>query len=163
MNLRLILIVGVMMASLCFLNSCKLTNLDFSDKKSPIGNLPLVAKCEQLHLYLYADTTSTNEFPDLFISEGKYPLYIRQNTSNGIVAKHFEKDKDMLETDYDKSGHMFRNVVEYYDGYKPKLTYIDTNGDGMFDVLIIGFKNRTVYMRSNLCWEPFVHAAVTNQ
>jgi hypothetical protein len=145
-------VIAIAMVEMILSVGCKTS----CDTKSPIGGCPLVAKYEPLQLYFYADTASTNKFPDLFVREGDYPVFLRQNTSNGIVTTHFEKGKNVLETDYDNNGNILRSVVEYYNGYKPIFTYVDTNGDGLFDVFITGFTNRAVFVRSNMCWVPVI-------
>ena len=60
-----------------------------SDHKSDTDSLTLVAKYEPLHLYIYA--AATNNIPDLTVREGDDPVYIRENDSNGIVVRQFEK------------------------------------------------------------------------
>ena len=121
-------------------------------KQSPLG-LKLVAKYEPLHLYIYADTTSTNRLPDYLICEGNNDLVFRANTeSNTIETTHFENGDGVLMTERNDNGKLLKRTVSYNDDLgKMQYTYIDNNGDGLWDFFFDETK-RMYYVRSNLCW-----------
>jgi hypothetical protein len=152
-------IIATMLGStaiLLFVGSCTTKN-GASLGNSAFDNLQLVAKYEPLHIGVYVDTKSTNKHPDFTITLGGGQIYSRETASNEVEIIHFEKGNEILVTDYDPTGHILRRNVNFYDGGAPTYTYVDTNGDGLFDFLISGYKfpNVAVYARSNLCWVPF--------
>lgn len=119
---------------------------------TPLG-LKLVAKYEPLHLYIYADTDSTNKYPDYLICEGNNDLLYRENVeSNRIETTHFENGYSVLVTRRDMKGNISRRTVFYQNSSgETQYTYTDTNGDGLWD-FFLDYTNRMYYVRSNLCW-----------
>jgi hypothetical protein len=127
--------------------------------------LKLVAKYDPLHIYIYVDTASTNKLPSYAVFQGYEPIVFRENTSsNTVETTHFENGLYVLETERDDSGRILERFAEMYDNNdlahqlsSPIYSYIDTNGDGLWDDFFIYGKNgeRTkVLVRSNLCWVP---------
>ena len=119
---------------------------------SPLG-LKLVAKYEPLHLYIYADTASTNSHPDYLICEGNDDVVSRENAgSNTIETTFFENGYQVLRTKRDQNGKMLRRMVSYNDDSgRVQCTYIDNSGGGLWDVFLD--RNRDMfYVQSNLCW-----------
>jgi len=150
-------IIAGITIGIILLAGCKSSSMVNPDAKQCYdGNLKLVARYEPLHLYIYADTTSTNRFPEFEIGEGRNPIYIRESKSNKIVVRQFDKNNEVLMTEYDNDGNVLDRNVNFWDGYDPKFSYVDTNGDGLFDFFINGYKKPIVYARSNLCWVPIV-------
>jgi len=134
--------------------------LNGGSRQQPIaGNYKLVAKYEPLNLFIYTYAASTNNIPDYIINEGDRPIFYRETTSNGFAITHDEKGLDVLVTDCDKNGKIIRRCMNsYYDNSsRLKYLYIDTNGDGLFDVFITYDKNgqRTKeFTQSNMLWIP---------
>ena len=122
--------------------------------ESDFDGLKLVAKYKPFNLYIYADTTSTNEFPDMVVRDGDNPIYMRRSEANHIVITHWEKYNEQLESIYDTNGNLTYRALHYYDGRNPKYTYVDTNGDGLFNFFIEGYDKPSVFVRSNMCWVP---------
>jgi hypothetical protein len=152
---NVILALVAMLFGMTFVESCTTANTNSGDK-SRLDNLELVAKYEPLHIYVYVDTRSTNKHPDLTIFEGQFPILTRENGSNEVEVTHFDKGQDILHSDYDKEGRVLSRTVNYFDAYYDrKYTYVDTNGDGLFDFLIRGEHHPDVFTRSNLCWVPY--------
>jgi hypothetical protein len=128
-----------------------------------VEGLTLVAAYKPFHLYIYADTTSTNSYPSFIVREGEDLVYASENVSNEVKITLFEKEREapsmpIVESDYNRKGDILRRFVTYYDGDNPKFTYYDTNGDGLFDYFVVGQVGKTnhaVFVRSNLCWVPF--------
>ena len=56
-------------------------------------------------------------------------------------------------TIYDSSGKVLRRNVNFWNGRNPTFTYVDTNGDGLFDYLMQfnimtnGYKRPLVFVR----------------
>lgn len=165
MNVKyLIIIVAGFIVGLSLLNGCRMG----SNNQGAIGNLKLVARYEPLHLHIYADTASTNRFPDYMVSEGDNPFFLRENTSNGFVTTYAEKGFDVLETDYDTNGNILRRFVHGRNdnSFRVRYIYADTNGDGLFDVFIVYNKNgerEATFTRSNYYWIPIEQIVRTNQ
>ena len=129
--------------------------------------LELVAEYKPLHLYIYADTTSTNEFPEYAVFEGVKPVFHRENTtSNTVLITDFENGFATLTTERDENERVLKHEVFMFDNlgapsihqpYNLKYIYVDDDGDGLFDKFIKFGTNvftYTVYERSNLCWVP---------
>lgn len=127
----------------------------FTNRKeyqTPLG-LKLVAKYEPLHLYIYADTATTNKRPDYLICQGNNDLIYRENTeSNTIETTHFEDGRQVLLTRRDQNGKILKRTVFYIDdAWNLKYSYIDKNGNGLWDVFLDEHRHM-YYVRSNLCW-----------
>lgn len=119
-------------------------------------NLKLVSKYEPLHLYIYADTTSKNKDPDYVIFEGDKPLLLRENESSNRVQMVYSEKDFHITTVCDRSGQVLRRNA-LYDNSSMQIMYIDTNGNGFWDGLIIRETNAArikVFSRSNLWWLP---------
>ena len=121
-------------------------------RQSPLG-LKLVATYEPLHLFIYADTSSTNKLPDFLVCEGNDDVVHRQNTdSNTIETTYFEKGFNVLLTRRDKNGKILERMESCDDDLgRMKYTYIDKHGDGLWDVFL-DHTRHMFYVRSNLCW-----------
>lgn len=137
--------------------------------------LILVAAYEPMHLYIYADTNSTNRFPDYAVFEGHEPVFSRENSqSNTFVLSHFENALGIVSTERDyKERIMNRQVHAYFDSdnpslhrlYNQKYSYIDRDGDGLFDGFIEWGTNAastSTYSRSNYSWIRISDAANAN-
>lgn len=125
----------------------------YGEKKQPPLGLKLVAEYEPLHLYIYADISSTNRLADYLICEGNDDVIYRENTkSNTIETTHFENGYQALLTRRDKDGKMLRRIASYNgNSGGMQYTYIDNNGDGLWDVFLDHTRDM-FYVRSNLCW-----------
>jgi len=124
------------------------------------GPLKLVAKYRPLHLYIYADVTSTNKHPDYVIFNRNEPLVIADNESNTLKVVFCEKDfRGQFETTYDYKGQILKRSFGTYNfgSMQTNCLYFDTNGDGQWDFLHISGANAESsrsFVRSNLCWVP---------
>jgi hypothetical protein len=118
--------------------------------------LTLVAKYRPAHLYIYADTASTNRHPDYVIFQGNEPLVIENTETNTIEVILSEKNfGGSLTTRYNSQGHVVRRIFadDNYGTGRPGYLYFDTNGDGLWDGFVIDTTNSIEsYNRSNLCW-----------
>ena len=126
------------------------------------GPLKLVAKYKRLHLYIYADTSSTNRHPDYIIFQGNEPLVIADNKSNTVEIIHCEKNfHGQLATTYDYKGRLLKRSFSTLGDNSIQTNYLffDNNGDGQWDFLHINGTNAESsgsFVRSNLCWVPRV-------
>ena len=126
------------------------------------GPLKLVAKYKPLHLYVYADVGSTNQQPDYVIFERNEPLVISDNKSNTVEIIVCEKDfRGQFATTYDYKGQILKRSFSTLnnDSTQTNYLYLDTNGDGQWDKLLIDegkSGGKMAYDRSNLCWVPRV-------
>jgi hypothetical protein len=155
MNINNILTLVMISVGMMFVESCTTAHTN-SRETSHLDNLELVATYEPLHIYVYVDTRSTNKHPDVTIFEGQFPILTRENRLNEVEVTHFDKGQDILHSLYDKEGRVLSRTVNFFDGhYDRQYTYIDTNGDGLFDFLIKGEHHPDVFTRSNLCWVPY--------
>lgn len=120
--------------------------------QSPLG-LTLVATYKPLNLYIYADINSTNRLPSYLVCEGNDDLVYRANTeSNTFEITHFEYGHQVLLTRRDKGGTILRRITSFDDdSSNVHYTYMDKNGDGLWDVFLDHGRNM-FYVRSNLCW-----------
>ena len=152
MKRRIMTIAVIAAGALVWMGLGPPTGNDGDKHESPLG-LKLVAKYEPLHLYIYADTASTNKHPDFLICEGNDDVVYRENTeSNTMETTHFENGYAVLMTRRDKDGKVLRRMASYHDDSgKMQYTYIDRNGDGLWDVFSDDTRGR-YYVRSNLCW-----------
>jgi hypothetical protein len=122
----------------------------------------LVAKYKPLHLYIYADTSSTNKHPDYVIFQGNEPLVIADNNSNTVEIIHCEKFfLGRLATTYDYKGQILKRSFSTLGNgsIQTNYLYFDNNGDGQWDFLHIDGTNAESsgsFVRSNLCWVPRV-------
>lgn len=125
------------------------------DKQMPksILGLNLVAKYEPLHLYIYADTKSTNANPDYLICEGNTDLISRENMeSNMIDTTYYENGIEALVIERNGNNKVLRRMVSYSDAVGNQIyTYVDNHDDGLWDVFL-DHNNEKYYVRSNLCW-----------
>jgi hypothetical protein len=115
--------------------------------------LELVGKHGLLSIYL--DSKSTNEVPDYALFEGNKCVVSKQSsTSNSVETEYFENGFNVLLTRRDNAGRILERIVSYDDGSRRlKYTYIDSNGDGLWDCFLDHVENRK-FVRSNLCWVP---------
>jgi hypothetical protein len=104
-------------------------------------------------LQVYIDPTSTNQIPDYALFEGNKCVVLRQSAeSNTIETWHFENGLNVLLTKRDKNGKILERTVSYDDGpMESRRTYIDTHGDGLWDVFL-DYTRNMFYVRTNLCW-----------
>jgi len=139
---------AVVPAALLSIMGCK-SNANFD-------GLKLVARYKPLNLFIYADAASTNKYPDVVVREGDDPLYMRETGSNRIKVVHFERYNQALVSEYDLNWNLVRRSVWFYESNSrtQSFSYVDTNGDGLFDVLIKGSDNPAILVRSNMCWVP---------
>lgn len=118
--------------------------------------LTLVAKYKPAHLYIYADTASTNKHPDYVIFQGNEPLVIENTETNTVEVILAEKDSNgSLTTTYNSQGRVVKRIYDTggFGLITTKYLYFDTNGDGLWDGFIIDSSNSIKsYNRSNLCW-----------
>ncbi len=136
------------------------------------AKLKLVARYAPLHIYIYVDTASTNRFPNYAVFQGYEPVVLRENTSsNTVETTYFENGLYVLRTESDDNGRILERFAEMYDNdltqrlSSPIYSYIDTNGDGLWDYFLVYGKNgeRTrVLVRSNFCWLPIQQNGATN-
>lgn len=124
-------------------------------------NFELVAKYEPLRIFVYADTSSTNKIPDYVVFQGTpaLPVIFRETSqSNTVVVTHFENGLGIVSTIYDAQGIILKRTVDEYDNNSARLkcSYVSTNGDGYLDYFIRYGKHTDVFIRSNLCWVPYV-------
>jgi len=126
------------------------------------GPIKLVAKYKPLHLYIYADVTSTNKHHDYIVLQGNEPLVISDNKSNAVEIILCEKNfQGQLATTYDYKGQILERSFSTYnnDSIQTNYLYFDDNGDGQWDFLHISGTNAessVSFVRSNLCWVPRV-------
>ncbi len=126
------------------------------------GPIKLVAKYKPLHLYIYADVTSTNKHPDYVIFHGNEPFVIADNKSNTVEIIFCEKNfRGQFATTYDYNGKILKRSfgTQNNDSMQTNYLYFDPNGDGQWDKLVIDegkIGNIKTYDRSNLCWVPRV-------
>jgi hypothetical protein len=152
--------VPVAAIGIIFLTGCTTPSTTNTDEEQSINgtNLKLVGKYQPFHLYIYADTASTNKFPDYAIFKGHEPVLLLENESNTVETTHFENGFSVLETKRDDNGRILKRYMNYDDDLGRQIySYIDTNGDGLFDVLIkfgTNGERSSVFVRSNLCWVP---------
>jgi hypothetical protein len=123
--------------------------------------LRLVGKHGPLRIYL--DLTSTNGSPDFAVFDENAPIILRESAesnmllrgnaeSNAVETSYFENGFNVLNTQRDKNGRVLQRTVSYDDGRVGlKYTYVDTNGDGLWDYFL-NHVEKTKYARSNLCW-----------
>jgi hypothetical protein len=118
------------------------------------SRLKLVQQYKPLHLEIYADTTSTNEFPDFAIGEGNDVIFVRFTELTNIHTIQRDKNAE-LEIERDSNGKILTREISINDGKSglPLYIYRDTNADGLWDYFY-NIKEKTFFMRSNLCWVP---------
>lgn len=153
--------IAIVAISAMFLTGCTIPKPAAIEgaKSLKLDNLKLVAKYKPLHLYVYVDTTSTNAMPDYLISQGSpdLPVVFRETTSsNTVETTYFENGYSVLATKRDENGQVLRRCMNYDDDLGRQIySYIDMNGDGLFDVFIKYGTNGEMtagFVRSNLCW-----------
>jgi hypothetical protein len=158
-------VVAIAAIGIMFLAGCKtLSPAEIEGPQSIIGfngPLKLVAKYKPLHLYIYADVTSTNKHPDYIIFYRNEPLVISDNKSNTVEISLWEKNfQGNLLTTYNQNGQILKRIfgTQNNDSMQTNYLYFDTNGDGQWDKFLIDEKNGSIkaYDRSNLCWVPRV-------
>lgn len=122
------------------------------------GPLQLVAKYKPLHLYIYADVTSTNKHTDFIIFHRNEPLVIADNKSNAVKMIFCENNfRGQFTTTYDYEGRILKRSFDTGESMQTNYLYFDTNGDGQWDFLHTYGKNiGSTYVRSNFCWVPKV-------
>ena len=124
------------------------------------GDLKLVAEYKPLHLYIYAETTSTNNHPDYVILQGNEPLIFTDSKSNTVEVVFCEKNfRGQFTTTYDYKGQVLKHSygTQNNDSVQTNYLYFDSNGDGQWDFLRIFFganSESSWLVRSNLCWVP---------
>jgi hypothetical protein len=124
------------------------------------GDLKLVAQYKPLHLYIYTETSSTNNHPDYVIFQGNEPLIFTDSKSNTVQITLCEKDfRGQLSTTYDYKGQILKRsfATSNDDSMQTNYLYFDSNGDGQWDFLHISGTNAESsksFVRSNLCWVP---------
>jgi hypothetical protein len=125
-------------------------------ENNDFDGLKLVAKYKPLNLSIYADITATNKYPDVVVRERDDPLYMRETESNEIKIVHFERYNQVLVSEYDLNWALRRRTVWFYEKETRTQTfsYVDTNGDGLFDFLIEGNGESNIFTQSNMCWLP---------
>jgi hypothetical protein len=134
---------------------------DIEGQKYIMGDLKLVAKYKPLHLYIYAETASTNKHPDYVILQRNEPLVFTDSKSNTVEIIFCEKDfHGQFATTYDYKGQILKRSFGTFndDSMQTNYLYFDANGDGQWDKFLIDEKNGSIkaYDRSNLCWVPRV-------
>jgi hypothetical protein len=141
-----------------FLLGCRMPSPADVEGQPYVGTLKLVAKYKPLHLYIYADTLSTNKFPEYAIFQRNNLMVASFDESNTVQIILSEKDfKSSLTTTYNLNGQILRRVFDA--GNKASIDtnymYFDTNVDGLWDHFVID-ENGSIksYDRSNLCWVP---------
>jgi hypothetical protein len=116
----------------------------------------LVAQYKPLHLYIYAETASTNQHPDFVIFQRNEPLIFTDSKSNFVEISLCEKNfRGQLVTRYNYDGQILQR--SFCDFMQTNYLYLDTNADGLWDGFIIDEgKNGIIktYDQSNLCWIP---------
>ena len=122
------------------------------------GPLKLVAKYKPLHLYIYADVTSTNKHPDYIIFQRNESLVIADNESNRVEIILCEKrNRGELTTTYDYNEQILKRSFSAHNPMQNDYLYFNTNGDGQWNFLHISSTNAESsrsFVRSNLCWVP---------
>jgi hypothetical protein len=80
-------------------------------------------------------------------------------SSNATNVMIFNKGNCILQTEYNGSGDIKKLYVNFYDhDGNSTYTYVDTNGDGLFDFFLVHnppgdtISNITVFVRSNYTW-----------
>src|SRR5580704_10881769 len=97
MKTKFIAFAGIVSAAIgitFFLAGCKTSlpaNIE-GQKYIMWGDLKLVAKYKPLHLYIYTETTSTNNHPDYVIFQGNEPLIFTDSKSNSVEIIFCEKN-----------------------------------------------------------------------
>ena len=104
-------------------------------------------------LQIYIDFTSTNKVPDYAVFDGNQCVVHRENVeSNMIETTHFEEGFSVMVTKRDTKGNIVERMVSYDEGsMRSKYTYIDKDGDGLWDVFLDHAKH-IYYVRTNHCW-----------
>jgi hypothetical protein len=121
------------------------------------AKLKLVGKHGPLKIYL--EQNSTNDVPDYVVFEGNRPVVYRQSLASNVVETwYFENGFGVLTTKRNSSGRVMDRTVSYsYDNsVRSKYTYIDTDGDGLWDIFL-NWDEKTKLVRSNLCWVSSTH------
>ncbi len=127
-------------------------------------NLKLVASYEPLHLYIYANTDSTNKLADFAVLERHELLFSRLNQpSNIIETSHYEEGLVVLTTWRDGNERVLKRYMDAYENREassgkhearsPQYVYMDSDGDGQWDRFVAN-STKEIYARSNLCWVP---------
>jgi hypothetical protein len=95
---------------------------------------------------------------DYAVFNGNHCLVLRESTgSNTFETTYFVAGLSALEIEREPDGNqkILRTSVNFYDESSGQTyTYIDSNGDGLWDLLIQFGQRPRVMMRSNLCWIP---------
>jgi len=157
-------VVAIAAIGIIFLAGCK-TPLpaDVEGPQSTMGfngTLKLVAQYKPLHLFIYADVTSTNKHPDYVIFQRNEPLVIANNVSNAVEIIFCEKNFcGQFATTYDYKRHILKRSFSTLgsDSIQTNYLYFDSNGDGLWDKFVIDGKSTgsiQTYYQSNLCWVP---------
>ena len=129
-------------------------------EKHPLG-MNLVAKYEPFQLYIYADTASTNKYPDYLVCEGNHNLIYRENAESNTVETTYFENGDQVLMIRRKDKKLLERMVSYHDDLgRVQYTYIDKDGDGLWQSFFDQTKG-LYYVRSNLCW--VLRYQVTNQ
>ncbi len=123
-----------------------------------IAQMVLVAQYKPLHLEIYAYTNSSDTDSDFQIVERGRLLFSRDHEPSNIVSiSHADKGMD-VRTEFDTSGRILRRYFHSNytnDIYRMKYSYVDTNGDGMFQYLIAYKESGSAtaaFVLSNNCW-----------
>ena len=117
------------------------------------SNYKLVARHGNYQLYV---EKTHNKISGFAFFEGSQCLMLR-DTSNKAAYNmtFFNNGVNILDSMYTYDGKLVNQSVYYYGaepGY-PRITYVDTNGDGLWDVFL-NYNKNIKYAQSNLCWIP---------
>lgn len=113
---------------------------------------------------------------ELVARYGSYKLYVGNNKTNPVRGfallngnecvvwcdasdkasyemTFFHEGINVMDSTYAYDGRLIKESFSYYDAGKgvPKITYIDTNGDGILDIFL-NYTDNTKSVRSNGCW-----------
>ena len=154
-------VIVIVLVTAMFSAGCKTPSpANVEGPKSAIGfngPLKLVAEYKPLHLYIYADVTSTNKHPDYIIFQRNEPLVIADNVYNTVEMIFCEKRfRGQFTTTYDYKEQILTRSFSTYgnNSMQTNYLYFDTNGDGEWDFLhTFGASNEISmsFVRSNLC------------
>lgn len=102
---------------------------------------------------VYTKGTNTNEFA-VFRGQECLVSRLQEGTNSMWETTHFEQGRSLLVTKNDESSALMERMLSARNASgADTFSYVDTDGDGRWDVLL-DFESRQKFVRQGLTWVP---------
>lgn len=120
----------------------------------------MVAKYDPWQIEVRGSTTdSRSKPPSFYINVGHKIVYSQDVTSKETNVEIFSKGNCIAQLEYSGTGDIKKFYLYTYDrDNNVTYTYVDTNGDGLFDFFLAynppggNISNVSLFVRSNFTW-----------